>query len=192
MGDVAPPAAAHGTSGIGRGRRDRGARRADAYAFERPADPYPELVSDGPLFSGAGLAHPLMPPGACVPNDLSLGGDRRLVLISGSNMSGKSTLLRTIGTNTVLALAGAPVRATQLTVSPLVLGTAMRFRDSVHEGASYFYAVLKRLRTVLDVVDNGRPLLFLFDEILQGTNSQDRLTGAEALIANCSTRAPSA
>ncbi|HVU88821.1 MAG TPA: hypothetical protein VHD36_15975 [Pirellulales bacterium] len=153
-----------------------------AYAYERPADRYPELVDDGPLFAGEGLAHPLMPPGVCVPNDVSLGGERCLVLISGSNMSGKSTLLRTVGTNTVLALAGAPVRAARLTVSPIVLGTAMRFRDSVHEGASYFYAVLKRLRTVLDVVDRRRPLLFLFDEILQGTNSQDRLTGAEALM----------
>ncbi|HEY4313126.1 MAG TPA: hypothetical protein VGN12_26975 [Pirellulales bacterium] len=153
-----------------------------AYAYERPRDPYPELVDNGPLFSGEGLAHPLMPPGVCVPNDLSLGGDRRLVLISGSNMSGKSTLMRTVGMNTVLALAGAPVRATRLTLSPVVLGTAMRFRDSVHEGASYFYAVLKRLRAVLDVTDNHRPLLFLFDEILQGTNSQDRLTGAEALM----------
>jgi hypothetical protein len=153
-----------------------------AYAYERPGDRYPELVDEGPLFAGEGLAHPLMPTGVCVPNDLSLGGERRLVLISGSNMSGKSTLMRTVGTNTVLALAGAPVRATRLTVSPVVLGTAMRFRDSVHEGASYFYAVLKRLRTVLDVVDHKRPLLFLFDEILQGTNSQDRLTGAEALM----------
>ncbi len=153
-----------------------------AYAFERPADCYPELVEQEPLFAGEGLAHPLMPPGACVPNDVSLGGERRLILISGSNMSGKSTLLRTVGTNTVLALAGAPVRARRLTVSPVVLGTAMRFRDSVHEGASYFYAVLKRLRTVLDVADHRQPLLFLFDEILQGTNSQDRLTGAEALM----------
>jgi len=82
----------------------------------------------------------------------------------------------------VLAQAGAPVRARSLTLSPLELGTAMRFRDSVHEGASYFYAVLKRLRAVLDVVDSHRPLLFLFDEILQGTNSQDRLVGAEALM----------
>jgi len=154
----------------------------NAYAFEHPADPYPQLIDKGPVFTGEGLAHPLMPTGVCVPNDLALGGDQRLVLISGSNMSGKSTFLRTVGTNTVLAQAGAPVRARSLTLSPLELGTAMRFRDSVHEGASYFYAVLKRLRAVLDVVDSHRPLLFLFDEILQGTNSQDRLVGAEALM----------
>jgi DNA mismatch repair ATPase MutS len=97
-------------------------------------------------------------------------------------MSGKSTLLRTVGTNTVLALAGAPVRASALTISPVALGTAMRFRDSIHKGASYFYAVLKRLRAVLDLAGQRRPLLFLFDEILQGTNSQDRLTGAEAVM----------
>ena len=82
-------------------------------------------------------------------------------------MSGKSTLLRTVGTNTVLALAGAPVRATQLTISPVTLGTAMRFRDSIHQGASYFYAVLKRLRAVMEQAGQERPLLFLFDEILQ-------------------------
>ncbi len=89
--------------------RSRHSPRSSAYAYERPADPYPELVAEGPLFDGAGLAHPLMPPGASVPNDLSLGGDRRLILVSGSNMSGKSTLLRTVGTNTVLALAVALV-----------------------------------------------------------------------------------
>jgi MutS domain V/MutS domain III len=153
-----------------------------AYAYQRPTDPFPELVERGPLFAGVGLAHPLMPPGTCVHNDLSLGDERCLILISGSNMSGKSTLLRTVGTNTVLALAGAPVHAERLTLSPVTLGTAMRFRDSIHQGASYFYAVLKRLRAVLDLAAHERPLLFLFDEILQGTNSQDRLTGAEALM----------
>ncbi|MBI2825066.1 MAG: DNA mismatch repair protein MutS [Planctomycetia bacterium] len=153
-----------------------------AYAYEHPRDPFPDLVDDGPRFEGVGLGHPLMPEGTCVTNDLSLGGDRRLVLISGSNMSGKSTLLRTVGTNVVLAMAGAPVRAARLTISPLTLGTAMRFRDSVHEGASYFYAVLVRLRAVLNLTGHGRPLLFLFDEILQGTNSQDRLVGAEAVM----------
>jgi hypothetical protein len=153
-----------------------------AYAYERHDDPFPELADSGPVFDGEGLAHPLMAPGSCVPNDLSLGGPRRLVLISGSNMSGKSTLLRSVGLNAVLALAGAPVHARRLTISPVTLGTAMRFRDSVHEGASYFYAVLKRLRAVLDLAGGERPLLFLFDEILQGTNSQDRLTGAEAVM----------
>lgn len=153
-----------------------------AFAYERPDYPFPELLEGGAVFAGAGLAHPLMPAAGCVANDVSLSAERRLILISGSNMSGKSTLLRTIGTNTALAFAGAPVRAARLQISPLALGTAMRFRDSVHEGASYFYAVLKRLRSVLDLTEGPRPLLFLFDEILQGTNSQDRLTGAEALM----------
>ncbi len=153
-----------------------------AFAYERPSYPFPELREDGLIFDGLCLAHPLMPAAGCVANDVSLSAQRRLILISGSNMSGKSTLLRTIGTNTALALAGAPVRAERLTMSPLSLGTAMRFRDSVHEGASYFYAVLKRLRSILDLTEGPRPLLFLFDEILQGTNSQDRLAGAEALM----------
>lgn len=153
-----------------------------AYAFEHPADPFPQLVDGEACFRGEGLAHPMMPRAASVANDLSLGGDRRLILISGSNMSGKSTLLRTVGVNAVLALAGAPVRATRLEISPLSIGAAMRFRDSVHEGASYFYAVLRRLRDVLQMTAGKQPLLFLFDEILQGTNSQDRLLGAEAII----------
>jgi hypothetical protein len=153
-----------------------------AYAFEHPADPFQTLVDGAPRFTGEGLGHPLMPLQTCIRNDVSLGGDRRLILVSGSNMSGKSTLLRTVGVNAVLALAGAPVRATRLEISPLAIGAAMRFRDSVHEGASYFYAVLSRLRDVLELTAGQRPLLFLFDEILQGTNSQDRLLGAEAIM----------
>ncbi|HEY2840583.1 MAG TPA: hypothetical protein VGJ26_15615 [Pirellulales bacterium] len=153
-----------------------------AYAYEHPDDPFPQFVEEGPCFNGEGLGHPLMPRATCVRNDVSLGGERRLILISGSNMSGKSTLLRTVGVNAVLALAGAPVRATRLEISPLSTGAAMRFRDSVHEGASYFYAVLRRLRDVLALTADRRPLLFLFDEILQGTNSQDRLLGAEAIM----------
>ena len=115
-------------------------------------------------------------------NDLALGGELRLVLVSGSNMSGKSTLLRTVGTNVVLALAGAPVRAKRLRVSRFQVGTAMRVNDSLQAGASLFYAVIRRLKSVVELAGRDPTLLFLLDEILQGTNSHDRRVGAEGVI----------
>ena len=150
------------------------------HAFEHPADPFPEIV-DGtmPCFAGERLGHPLLPDAACVRNDVKLGGELQLLLVSGSNMSGKSTLLRTVGVNTVLALAGAPVRAASLRVSPMAVGASMRVTDSLQEGLSHFYAEIQRLRSIVELEP---PLLFLLDEILQGTNSQDRRVGAEAVI----------
>lgn len=153
------------------------------YAYEHPDDPFPELLTDEPRIEAVAAGHPLLPRKECVPNDLSVGGDLRLILISGSNMSGKSTLLRTIGTNTVLALAGAPVRAQSFRVSPLAVGTAMRVNDSLQEGKSFFYAAISRLKSVVDLAQNELPLLFLFDEILQGTNSHDRRIGTEAILS---------
>lgn len=154
------------------------------YAYEQADDPFPEIIgSGGPRFEAEELGHPLLPRKECVRNDLRLGGDLRLILVSGSNMSGKSTLLRTIGTNAVLAFAGAPVRAKRLRLSPLTLGTAMRINDSLLEGKSQFYAALSRLKSIVDLVRQERPLLFLFDEILQGTNSHDRRIGTEAVLA---------
>lgn len=153
------------------------------YAFEHPGDPFPEVVNeDAPYVDAVGLGHPLIAETGCVRNDLRLDRSRRLIMVSGSNMSGKSTLLRSLGTNVALAQAGAPVRAEKLSLSPLTLGTAMRFRDSVHNGTSYFFAVVRRLKTVTDLIGEKRPLLFLFDEMLQGTNSHDRRVGAEAIV----------
>ncbi len=154
------------------------------YAFEHPSQPFPQLTDDQLIFRATELGHPLLPPGECVTNDVQLDGDTTLLLVSGSNMSGKSTLLRTIGTNLVLALAGGPVRAHELETSPFQLGTAMRISDSLQEGKSLFFAVLKRIKRVVDLADDERPLLFLLDEILQGTNSHDRRIGAEAVIRN--------
>jgi hypothetical protein len=152
------------------------------YAFEHPADPFPEIV-DGPArFDGGQLGHPLLPANRCVRNDLSLNDPKRLLLVSGSNMSGKSTFLRTVGINAVLALAGAPVRAERLSISPVRLGATLRIQDSLQQGASRFYAEITRLKQILDLAGGDRPLLFLLDEILHGTNSHDRLIGAEALI----------
>ena len=152
------------------------------YAFEHPGDPFPEIADEGPIFAGTELGHPLLPATACVSNDVRLGEDARLLLVSGSNMSGKSTLLRTVGVNTVLALAGAPVRAASLTLSPLAVGAAMRVQDSLQAGLSHFYAEIKRLRSLVDLGRDDPPLLFLLDEILHGTNSHDRRVGAEALL----------
>jgi hypothetical protein len=153
-----------------------------AYASEHPEDPYPELVDTGALFDGKGIAHPLLPSAAAVRNDVQLGTERRLLLISGSNMSGKSTLLRSVGLNIVLAWAGAPVRAESLRVSRLQVGAAMRVEDSVLDGKSRFYAEITRIRQIVDLASGQPPLLYLLDELLSGTNSHDRLIGAEAIV----------
>ncbi len=153
-----------------------------AYAYEHGEDPFPEIVEAGPLLEGEGFGHPLIPEGRCVRNDLHLGADLAVLVVSGSNMSGKSTLLRTVGINAVLALAGAPVRARRMRLSPLALGTSMRVQDSLQAGTSKFYAEIKRLRQLVDLSAGPLPLLFLLDEILHGTNSHDRRIGAEAVV----------
>ena len=152
------------------------------YAFEHPGDPFPEIADAGPLFDARGLGHPLLDEARCVRNDLALDRERALLVVSGSNMSGKSTFLRSAGTALVMALAGAPVRASRLRVSPLALGACLRVQDSLREGASRFYAELLALRRVADLCKGPRPVLFLLDEILNGTNSHDRRIGAEALL----------
>jgi ABC-type multidrug transport system fused ATPase/permease subunit len=153
-----------------------------AYAFECPADPYPELVESGPRLEASGLAHPLIPEPRAVRNDVSFDAERQMLVVTGSNMSGKSTLLRTVGTNTVLALAGAPVRAVSLRLSPLAVGASIRVQDSLQDGESRFYAEIKRIRQVLDIARGAVPALFLLDEIFDGTNSAERRIGAEAVV----------
>jgi hypothetical protein len=152
------------------------------YAYEHPDDPMPEIVEDETRFEGEALAHPLLPASKAVPNTVRLGGSRQMLLVSGSNMSGKSTLLRTVGTNAVLALAGAPVRARALTMSPLALGATLRVQDSLQAGQSRFYAEITRLRDIVELTMGPRPVLFLLDELLSGTNSHDRQHGAEAIV----------
>lgn len=153
-----------------------------SYAYEHPADPFPEIAEPGPLFAAEGLGHPLLPVAANVRNDVRLDSGLQLLVISGSNMSGKSTFLRSVGINTVLALAGAPVRAHRLAVSPLAIGASIRVQDSLQQGISHFYAEILRLRQIVDLSRGDLPLLFLLDEILHGTNSHDRRIGAEAVI----------
>lgn len=154
-----------------------------AYTFENPDDPFPEVVEDaGPLIEARGLGHPLLPKASCVRNDLSLGEPLRVLVVSGSNMSGKSTLLRALGVNVVLALAGAPVKCASLRLSPLAIGATLRVQDSLQSGTSRFYAEILRIRQVVELTRAGVPLLFLLDEVLAGTNSHDRLAGATAVV----------
>jgi hypothetical protein len=148
------------------------------YSFEHPADPFPDLV-DGAVFEGEELGHPLLAEERSIRNSVALRPPLQLYVVSGSNMSGKSTLLRAVGINAVLALAGAPVRAKRLAISPLSVGASIRTMDSLEEGHSRFMAEILRLRQILEL---PRPALFLLDELLGGTNSHDRAIGAEGLI----------
>jgi hypothetical protein len=152
-----------------------------SHAFEHPADPFPEFVAEGPYLYAEGVGHPLIAEDKVVRNDVQIGGPLRLLVVSGSNMSGKSTLLRTLGVNAVLAQAGAPVRARRLHLSPLTIGASIRVSDSLQGGISRFYAEILRLRQILDLANGKLPGLFLIDEILHGTNSHDRRIGAAAL-----------
>ena len=157
-----------------------------AYHYEHPGDPFPEFLaesSDGvPILHGEGLGHPLLPAAQCVRNDVRLDAETRVLLVSGSNMSGKSTYLRTAGTNAVMAMAGAPVRARRLRLTPLQVGASIQVNDSLQEGSSRFYAEITRLRRIYDLAAKRLPLLFLLDELLQGTNSNDRRIGAEGVL----------
>ena len=152
------------------------------YAWERPGDAMPEFADAGPVFDAAALGHPLLPDPKCVRNDLKLGEGLQVFIVSGSNMSGKSTLLRSVGVATVLAFAGAPVCATRLRLSALATGASVRRIDSLLEGTSRFYAEITRLRDLTKLAEGKVPLLFLVDEILSGTNSHDRAIGAEAVV----------
>jgi DNA mismatch repair ATPase MutS len=152
------------------------------YSYEHPGDPFPELAEGAALFEAVSIGHPLLPSATCVRNDVAIADETRVLLISGSNMSGKSTLLRTIGINTVLAMAGAPVRAQGLRLTPLQVGANIRINDSLHEGSSRFYAEITRLRHLNELAARTPALLFLLDEVLQGTNSRDRFAGAQGVI----------
>jgi hypothetical protein len=155
------------------------------FADETPGATYPEVTDGPPRLEAEGLAHPLLPRKTRVANDVSLvparEGEGRALLITGSNMGGKSTLLRAVGLNVVLALAGAPVVAKRLTVHTAAVWTSMRVRDSLASGVSHFYAEIKRLKAVLDAAERGEPVLFLLDEVLHGTNSRERVQGAKAV-----------
>ena len=152
------------------------------HAFENPQHRMPELIDEAE-FVAVALGHPLLAAAQCVTNDVEVGvAGARLVIVSGSNMSGKSTLLRAIGLNTVLAWAGATVRASSLRVGPLAVGASLRTADSIQDGKSRFYAEITRLKQITDLTVDQKPVLFLLDELLSGTNSHDRRIGAEGIL----------
>ena len=152
-----------------------------AYAREHPDDVLPGLLEGEPEFDARGLAHPLLNAAAAVRNDVQLGSGTRFLIVSGSNMSGKSTFLRAVGQNAVLAWMGAPVRCRRLRASRLAIGAAIRSQDSLTDGRSHFFAEMDRLRRMIAAADDG-PMLFLADEILSGTNSHDRRIAAEWVV----------
>jgi hypothetical protein len=182
-----------------------------AYHYEHPGDPFPTFLDEGPAtFDGVQLGHPLIPAAHMILNDVQLASDVRLLIISGSNMSGKSTLLRTVGINIVMAMAGAPVRAARLTLTPLAVGATLHIQDSLQAGRSRFFTEISRVRKISELAGSVRgpasdgfsfapgdasarapaagedkpELLFLLDELFQGTNSHDRRVGAAAVLRN--------
>jgi hypothetical protein len=153
------------------------------FAHEHPAFVFPELAPEATV-DARGLGHPLIADDKRVGNDVRLPSAGRALVVTGSNMSGKSTLLRAIGVNVLLANAGAPVCASAARIGPARIATSMRIDDSLEQGVSHFYAELRRLKRIIDLArETGRPpALFLLDEILHGTNSRERVLGACAVV----------
>lgn len=152
------------------------------FAALHPHFIYPTITEKGSNVAAVGLGHPLIKKEECVTNDLTIGDNERMVILTGANMSGKSTFLRSLGVNTILALIGAPVSATSFSTPILEVITSMRLTDSLNERASYFYSELKRLQMIVEELETGKSLLIILDEILKGTNSEDKLTGSIELI----------
>jgi DNA mismatch repair ATPase MutS len=151
-------------------------------AFNHPAWAFPLIRDDGFCFKATGLGHPLIPDSGRIVNDYMVAAAGSIDVLTGPNMAGKSTFLRTIGVNAVLAFAGGPVCARSLEISPFGLITSMKSSDSLDKHMSLFYAELLRLKLILDETREGRPSFFLIDEMLRGTNALDRHKGSLAMI----------
>lgn len=162
------------------------------FAFNHPGFCYPSFSSKRFLFEANNLGHPLINPEKRKNNNFGMDEKEHLSIITGANMAGKSTFLRTVGINLVLSMNGTPVCATEMTFSPVSLYTNMRTSDSLYNDESYFFAELKRLRAILDELEKGNAILVILDEILKGTNSVDKLSGSEKLLEKLITlKAPS-
>lgn len=153
-----------------------------AFSYEHPEYAFPEFVRAGPLYEAEGLAHPLLSLAETIENDVFLGPGRQLMILSGPNMAGKSTFIRSIGVNAVLAQCGAPVRARRLRLSPLNVAASIGVLDSLSGGISRFYAEIHRVKAIVDLADGPVPVLFLLDELLSGTNSHERFTGTQFVL----------
>jgi hypothetical protein len=152
------------------------------YAFEHPDDVLPQFLEKGPLFEAEGLTHPLLPADKAIRNDVKLGDGLHLIVLSGPNMAGKSTFIRSVGVNAVLAQCGAPVRARRLRLSPLAVAASICVLDSLSGGTSRFYAEIRKLKVAEELSAGPVPVLFLMDELLSGTNSHDRLEGTKLVV----------
>ena len=152
------------------------------FAYEHPDNVYPTFTSQGPTFAAVNFAHPLLPASRAIRNDLTLDANLQLIVLSGPNMAGKSTLIRGIGLNVVLAHCGAPVPASSLALSPLAIAASICVSDSLSSGISRFYAEIRRIKLISDLTDGPFPVLFLMDELLSGTNSHDRLKGTTFIV----------
>ena len=153
-----------------------------AFAYNHPAYAYPEVTDRPFVFEARQMKHPLMPADRCVPNDADIPSRPFFLIITGANMAGKSTYLRTIGVNYLLACIGAPVCCASLRLYPAQLITSLRTSDSLADGESYFFAELKRLRCIIDRLEQGEELFIILDEILKGTNSMDKQKGSFNLV----------
>lgn len=153
-----------------------------SFHYNHPGFVFPESISDRIVIEASSLGHPLMKEETAVVNDISIGDRAKLHLITGSNMSGKSTFLRTVGLNLILAQLGAPVFAKRFVFHPLRLLTSFHHIDSLEESTSYFYAELKSLKDIIDSLQNEQPALVLLDEVMRGTNSKDKHDGSALLI----------
>jgi hypothetical protein len=158
------------------------------YAFEHPDDVFPEFSDPPGRFDAEALTHPLLSSGSSVRNDVKLGDGLQLMILSGPNMAGKSTFIRSIGVNAVLAQCGAPVRARRLRLSPLTVAASICVLDSLAGGVSRFYAEIQRIKLISDLTQGAAPVLFLLDELLSGTNSHDRLQGTRFVVESLTER----
>jgi DNA mismatch repair ATPase MutS len=152
------------------------------FAFNNPGYTYPLVSGHGLQVSAKQMAHPLIPAKESIPNDFEIGNSSTLQLVTGSNMSGKTTFLRTIGVNLILAQCGAPVCAGSFSFTPMNILSSIRVSDSLQEHTSYFMAELKKLQQIINHLKNGEPALVMIDEILRGTNSDDKTHGSEQFI----------
>ncbi|HTE26881.1 MutS-related protein [Flavitalea sp.] len=152
-----------------------------SFCFNNPGYTFP-LVRDEMAILTKDMAHPLIPPRVNVPNSIEFGRQEKLIILTGSNMSGKTTFLRTLGVNLVLAQCGAPVNAREFVFKPMIILSSIRVGDSLQENTSYFMAELKKLRAIIDKLESSVPALVLIDEILRGTNSDDKTHGSEQFI----------
>jgi DNA mismatch repair ATPase MutS len=152
------------------------------FAFNHPGFVFPEPVDEPFFLNAENCGHPLILENARVDNPIELAGWKQFIIVTGANMAGKSTYLRTVTVNFILAMTGAPVCASKFVFSPAEIFTSIRTRDNLLQNESYFFAELKRLKSIIDALESGKQLFIILDEILKGTNSKDKQMGSKALL----------